>query len=265
MAALSAVTKTRVDKIDIPADRLRALDDDWAMGVAQSMAVNGQQSPIIVSKAVRGRHKLIAGLHRLTAARHLEWAEIDAMVFQGGALEARLLEIDENLIRRELSALDRASHLAERRRIYEELYPDTARGNAGAAARWGYATDKLSFASETAARLGISERDVQRSIARHTRIAPDVRAKIALTAIATRGAELDALARLEPEAQRRAVDMVLAGEARSVAAAAIVISGARTAPLSPEDVEFDRLVSAWKRAGARARERFLTDIVRRDA
>lgn len=261
----STVAKIRIDLIDIPADRLRQLDEVWAAGLAQSLTVNGLQSPIMVGKAVRGRHGLIAGLHRLTAARRLEWIEIDAIVFVGSKLEARLCEIDENLIRRELSPLDRASHLAERQRIYEELYPDTKRGAAGAAARWGDANDKLSFASDVAEKLGVSERDVQRSIARYTRIAPDVRAQIALTWIADKGVELDALAKLEPALQRQVVMALLNGDAKSVKAAAAALTGARPPLLSPEDVEFDRLQSAWRRAGARARARFLDELERQGA
>lgn len=249
-------------QIDIPDDRLRQMDSDWADGLAQSLSVNGLQNPITVTAPdKKGRHVLIAGLHRLTAATRLEWPEIDAIIFTGSKLAQRLVEIDENLIRRELSPLDKASHLAERQRIYEELFPETKKGAAGALARWEGASDKLSFAAEVAEKLGISARDVQRSIARFTKIAPDVRAQIASTWIADKGVELDALAKLDPALQRKVVASLLNGDAKSVKAAAAALEGIRPALTSDDDEEFDRLLTAWRRAGARARRRFVDWLV----
>lgn len=251
-----------IELIDVPEDRLRLPDPDAVGAIALSMDERGLMHPITVAAPKKGeRFRLIAGLHRLTAARQLGWSEIAASVFAGKALEARLLEIDENLFHRPLSPLDRAAHLAERQRIYHELYPETRPGAAGATARW-HATDKLSFASEAAEKLGVSERDVQRSIARYTRIAPDVRAQIALTWIADKGTELDALARLEPAQQRKAVTALLNRDAASVRQAVAAMSGARPAAPAPDEAEYDRLMEAWRRAGARAKERFLAELER---
>lgn len=260
------IRKIPLDLIDVPDDRLRALDPDWADGLAQSMSINGLQSPVMVAEDKKGRYTLIAGLHRLTAAQRLEWGEIDAHVFTGTRLQQRLLEIDENLIRRELSPLDKASHLAERQRIYEELYPETKRGAAGAAARWADANEKsslASFSADVAERLGMTQRAIQISIARHNNIAADVRAQIALTWIADKGVELDALAKLEPSLQRKAVTMLLNGDAKSVKQAAADLKGIRPAPTSAEDAEYDRLMADWRRAGARARQRFVEELIRR--
>ncbi|MBB4018198.1 ParB family chromosome partitioning protein [Chelatococcus caeni] len=247
-----------LDKI-ITSDRLRQVDNDWVVGIAQSMDINGQQTPIMVtSPDKKGRHSLIAGMHRLEAARMLGWTEIAATVFSGSKLEARLREIDENLMRRELSPLDHAAHLAERKRIYEELYPETRQGEAGAAARWMQRT-KLSFASEVAEKLRVSERDVRRSIARYSKISPDVRARIAGTWIADKGVDLDALAKLGPDEQRAVVDMILAGgdAPKSVGAAVKALRGEREAKPSEADQQYEALLKAWRRAGARSRAEFL--------
>jgi ParB-like chromosome segregation protein Spo0J len=59
---------------------------------------------------------LIAGRHRLEAVRSLGWSEILATVVAFDDVDRMLAEIDENLIRNDLSDLERSEHLAERKR-----------------------------------------------------------------------------------------------------------------------------------------------------
>ena len=67
---------------------------------------------------------LIAGYHRLLAYKKLNAVNITAKIVSRTA-NKKLIEIDENLIRNELSALDVVRCLALRKKIYEELYPET--------------------------------------------------------------------------------------------------------------------------------------------
>ncbi len=238
--------------------RLRQVDDDVAIGIADSMAVNGQQTPIEVSSPnAEGKYTLITGAHRLRAAQINEWTEINAVIFSGSPTQCRLREIDENLIRRELSPLDRAVFLAERKKIYEELYPETKAGAAGANARW-HTTAKFAFASETAERCGLSERSIQLAIQRYSRIAPDVREEIALTWLAHKGTELDALAKLEPDEQRKAVGMILSGEEaapKSVNEASKIIRGVREKTSNDDemDADFEAFTRKWTKNAYSAR------------
>jgi Predicted transcriptional regulators len=242
------VLRLRLDKVIVP-PRLRKVDPDLAAGIADSMAVNGQQTPIEVSpKNEKGKYTLIAGAHRIDAARLNEWEYIEATIFEGSEAQYKLREIDENLIRRELSPLDKSIFLAERKKIFEELYPESKAGVAGAAARW-HANAKFAFASETAEKCGISERYVQLAIQRFNRIAPDVRERIALTWIADKGVELDALAKLDPDEQRKAVKLLLSGKddaPKSVGAATKVVRGVR-APKEDgnKDADFEKFIRGW--------------------
>ena len=55
------------------------------------------------------------------AARRLGWQSIPARIAPLDALRAELAEIDENLIRQELTALEEAEHLQRRVEILEAL------------------------------------------------------------------------------------------------------------------------------------------------
>ena len=79
----------------------------------------------------------------------------------------RLAEIDENLIRNELTELDEALHLAERKEIYETLHPETKTGGApGAGKGKGKSVYKdctvQSFQTDTAKKVGKTSRTVER-------------------------------------------------------------------------------------------------------
>ena len=231
-------------------DRLRSLDSDWSTLLAESIKTIGLKQPSLVARSGE-KYRLVAGLHRLAAFESLGRKTIPAEIVEGDRLHQRLVEIDENLMRRELSALDRGSFLAERQAIYLELHPETARGKAGAEARWN-ANATLSFASEVQDKLGISIRSIQRAIAR-MKIAGDVRAAIATTWIADHAATLDSLARLTPSEQRKVVKLMLRDKdpVKSVGAAL----GKK--PASDKDQPLNALIALWKKTPASVKRAFV--------
>ncbi|WP_395370392.1 ParB N-terminal domain-containing protein [Komagataeibacter diospyri] len=60
-------------------DRLREIDREYAKFISASMADRGLRQPIEVRK-VGKRYELIAGGHRLEAAKILNWVDIPAVV-----------------------------------------------------------------------------------------------------------------------------------------------------------------------------------------
>lgn len=246
-----------IEAIDV-GDRLRVVDADYVKLLSASIEDVGLMQPIEVAKpSGKGRHPLIAGAHRLSAFVELGRAEIPAVVVTANKLEQKLREIDENLMRRELTPLDRATFLAKRKEVYEALHPDAKHGGDRAPTQVAKSGDMtLRFTANIAAKLDLSERDVQRAITRFKRIAPDVRERIATTWLARKGAMLDAIAKEEPGIQRAIVSQLLSAEdaPRTVAAALARISGAAAAPkVAPEA----KIFTAWKRAGSRDRAAFL--------
>jgi hypothetical protein len=96
------------------------------------MADQGQLQPIVVRRDSGDGYCLVAGLHRLEAARKLNWKEIRCSVFDDmDADRAELVEIDENLIRANLTPAEEAAHMGRRKQLYERLHPETKHGAVG--------------------------------------------------------------------------------------------------------------------------------------
>lgn len=249
-----------LDQIDA-SQRLRAIDPDHAALIAANMASKGLQTPIEVRPAKKAdRYILVVGGHRLAAAKLLGWEAIEAYVLDVTADQARLREIDENLYRHELSELDRAVFLAERKALYEKLHPETKHGGDRRSDQVAILGDLAPrFTEDACDKLGVSERTLQRMIARAA-IAPAVRARISGTRLARTGAELDALVRLPPDEQAKAVDLLLSGKEdapTSVAAATRLLRGERKAVPDASDAKYAALLAGWRRADKSARDRFL--------
>jgi ParB family chromosome partitioning protein len=126
----------------------------------------------VVHYVKRGVWRLIAGAHRLAAVPKLGHNKIDATVLHGLDIDAmRLAEIDENLVRADLTPGERALHLAERKRLYEKLHPETKHGgdrkSAGSTRQNG---DLIRFTQDAADKTGRSERTVQRELERADKI-----------------------------------------------------------------------------------------------
>jgi len=121
-----------VDQIHV-GERFRAAYESRIDELAASIELFGQQQPIVVgpllrSGKYRGKHRLVAGLHRLRAVERLGRTEIWAEIQEGSGDYLRLLELVENLHRAELTALDRATFTAEFKRLYETVFPQVSHG-----------------------------------------------------------------------------------------------------------------------------------------
>ena len=103
----------------IVGNRKRKLNESKVQSLAESFSSIGQLQPITVSEGDYGTYRLIAGLHRLEAAKAIGWEKIQAAVFEGGEIETELAEIDENLMRNDLTVLEQGEHLARRNEILE--------------------------------------------------------------------------------------------------------------------------------------------------
>ena len=262
--------KTNVRVADVDAtQRLRPVSKAGVESLLASIAEIGvMKDAIHVRQKKDGKLVLIAGGHRLAAATSLGWEEIEAKVWTEVTDDwARLMEIDDNLAGAEMNALDTAVFLAERKRVYERLHPESKAGIAGAKARWD-ATDIVSvasFATATAEKFGLGDRHVRRLIAAGSALEID---EIRLLRQAPRPVtlkDLGEISKIDTMADRRQVVLKLhGGTAKSVADARRALAretGQEKADeKTPEVREFEALRTAWLRATTASRRRFLEEF-----
>lgn len=249
--------------IDIPDDRLREVDPEKVKELASSFKEIGQITPIeVFPGTVSGRYTLNAGAHRLSAALESELPSIMALVFDGTADQRRIREIDENLYRAELTPYDQAAFLAERRAIYERL---NGRVKAGRKARTGNSDNlsQLSFFDDVTAKFGLPRRTVERSLRRMGKISSEIWYALRGHPITKKASELDKLSKLNDAEQRKVVRLLLqlVHPAKNVTAALRSLSDDPV--VSVDDKQYQKLLDAWGKAGAKAKREFLEFVDRK--
>lgn len=225
LTAGSPVILASVRSIDATG-RLRPVDRAHAQMIAASMNESGLIQPIVVRADASGNgFKLVVGGHRLCGAEINGWDEIAAILIECSDDEARQIEIDENLARKELTALERAEFLAERKRVYEAINPDAGHGKAKKPkTEKGKVANLATFArfsKDAAKSTGLGERTVQRACELAASLSPEAVALIRGTKLADNQAQLQALAALDPSEQVTAAREVAEGRASNVAKARI--------------------------------------------
>lgn len=186
--------------------RRRALNRAKVKQIADSMREIGLLNPITVCTAGT-EYTLIAGRHRIEAARSLDWRTIPALVVDLADTDRHIAEIDENLMRNELTDLERAEHLAARKGWYEAKHPETKRGGDRGNQHTGgkpRQTETISFSQDTSTKTGRTERAIRQDVQIAESIPDDVRDAIRETPLADSKIDLLNLARL-PEDQQREV------------------------------------------------------------
>ncbi len=219
--------------------RLRPINPTWSAAMAETLVAGERLPPIEVVE--RGADfRLIVGGHRLDAHRLVGRTVIEAEVYTAAefADEAaiRLREIKENMLRFELTVLDRAVHLATWKEIHEATYEPPKKGRKPKKIDLeklvqDSAAFSESFSATAAAALGISERSVRVAVQIASGIDLDIRDRIARAPIADVASELLQLAHQEPARQARIVDLMLSEPPRAGSVAeAVAVLDATPAP-----------------------------------
>lgn len=214
---MTTQAKIKIADIWIPANR-RKLDPSWVATLQQDMASgNGHMVPIEVAEEARdGKpYRLIFGAHRLAAVTGNGADEIDAIVKDrkevASEAQIRLREIAENIMRRQLSALDRAVDIADWRDIYDAAHDTGKPGRKRKPDEDEETSAKfaLNFSEAAQQTLGISRRSVFNALKIATIPAP-IRDRISLHAIADSQTDLLLLASETADRQSKVADLLLA-------------------------------------------------------
>jgi hypothetical protein len=135
----------------------------------------------------------------------------------------QLIEIDENLNRRELSPALRRSLTKQRKALYEEEHPETKRGSAGGRAKAGKGAKSQNATKQTLAFIDVHAKQtdrhratIAREISEAEKIGDDVMRKIVGTSL-DRQSEITALAAMDEQQRQEIVDRAAAGEKVSAA------------------------------------------------
>lgn len=215
-------------------DRLCKADPDVVAAMARSIDERGQRQPIEVveypdTDGGQPKYRLTAGLHRIEACTLLGRSEIEAFVTPEAEYtsthEQRLEEITENLVRRKLSALERARNLMAWKESWLALYPERGRGKASKLSQNDITDTMSSFAEVASDALGVNERTIRRATRIVEKVDPSVLDDLALHPVADKQNELLALANEEPRTQRQICDLLMEGAAASVGQALDKIGG----------------------------------------
>lgn len=196
-----------------PGRRDAALED--IKSLADSIAELGLLNPITIDQG----HTLIAGRHRMEAAKLLGWTKIECTVTDLQGLQAELAEIDENFVRKNLSIIDFGNLLLRRKEIYEILHPKTKQGMRNGQTSKNENSSVLgtkSFAQDTAEKLGVSSRTVETQIQTAKNLTPATKEIIRGSNTKVTKTNALKLSRLEPEQQEDAATQLVEGKINSV-------------------------------------------------
>lgn len=247
-------------------DRLRPVDPDHAALIAASIEEKGLLQPIVV-RPRDGGYVLTAGAHRLRALAELGWTELTVgehvVVQDKDELDARLDEIDENLARHELNALDRAFFFKERQRVYDERAKLAGRGGDRKSAKFkqeiNFPTWEIDprFSEDVKEKLGVSKTTVYRWIDIADKLDGQAVEAIRGTRIARIQSELLSLIQFSADDQIKIASAIKEGRAHNVHTAMIATK------MKPAPREDDRqarvlanLISNWDVASKPTRAAF---------
>lgn len=221
----SPVSMVAIKDIVIPPHRKP--DPAIVRQLVASIAEVDLLNPIILTPEV----ELVAGRNRIAAFVELGKTHILARTATWGMLERELAEIDENIVRRRFSVLERGRLLARKKELYEALHPEArqhARGGHAKAATEA-ATETISvapaFASDAADKLGTSERSVREEIRIAIDLAPQAAKILSGTPLEDEKVLLMQLTRLPREQQVPVARLLVDGRTKSVKSAIAVLEG----------------------------------------
>ena len=183
--------------------RLRNTSEEKVTELISSIKSIGLLHPITVSR--RENHfLLLSGHHRLAAAKELGWKHIPATIKEAHPLVEQLVEVEENLVRADLNAIQTAEHIIKREELLQELGQRAMTGDN----RW----HKNGLTSTDLAKsMGVTRRTYQlkKSVAN---LHPEVKDLLGETEFADNMTDMVLLAKQTDEVQLEVASLLFTGK-----------------------------------------------------
>lgn len=270
----------RLDRI-IKGERLRPTEPAAVEALKVSISESGLGQPITIRPAHEDAdgqwYFLVVGGHRLEAMQALGWTEIGPDLYKLRHLsdaEAALVEIDENLVRRELTPYERAVFIEARLKAWMEVnpartaptinransaqFPEVQAIKRGRPANsdkmsefLGETPPSMGFSDETAADLGISRRTVYNALTVSRGLSKAAHAKLRASTIGRNEGLLRQIASVaDPAEQLKVIEALDDGRATKFADALVIANGRTPVQVAarPVDETVEALRKLWKSA-----------------
>lgn len=254
MARFEVVETSKI----IVGERRRAVNDGYVAQIADSISKVGLLNPITVRRTPPNTKPylpwtLVAGAHRLDAMKFNGVDTIEAIVIEATRVEAEQMEIEENLIRNDLSALDRGVFVVRWKELWEKEHGPV---KVGRRQQTDETVSKPLFHEQAAERIGLSRRTVELAQFIGSRLAPELRLIVKGTKVADNQSLLKKLAGMPP-ARQRIIAKALADEPDIKRAIELTdMNAAAKKKRSRQTILFGRLVSTWGRCDKKTRQQF---------
>jgi ParB-like chromosome segregation protein Spo0J len=249
-----AITMVDLDKIKVEE---KGSKPEAVEAMKESIANLGLMSPLILDKDFH----LLAGRTRIAALKALGEKQALCIVRTLDSLHAELATIDENLIRSELSDLERLEQTKRRKEIYEELHPEAARPNGGRPPKNGATIS--SFTKDMAAKTGSSQRSVQQDLQIVENLSEAAKDVVRGTPVEDNKTELKRLSRKKPEEQVAAAEkLVEAKKTNGKTSRAPKPQSKTKTSAAAKPSPLQALSEVWKEAGEVSQRAFLTELIK---
>lgn len=158
--------------------------DEPVDDLVESIKEVGLINPLIIDP----NKNLLSGARRYRALRILGWEMVNCICYDQSDVDCEIMAIDDNLARREFSQAKQALMITRRRRLYECKHDGI-----------------VGFTTQTAEKLGITKREVERQLKRAKEASPKVLKKWEEGEITT--SAVDKLIAVPAEEQDKLVDI----------------------------------------------------------
>lgn len=261
-ATLMQMDRVVISDVIISPNRLRPVSEAGVESLIASINETGvMKDAIHVRKKHDGTLHLIAGGHRIEAARRLGWNDIEAKVWTDVTDDwSLLMEIDDNLAGAEMNALDTAVFLASRKAVYERMHPETKADAFKGNQHTGKLVSELSsFTTSTAEKFGITARQIQKIIAAGSKLNADEITQLRAAPKQVTLKDLTEISKIGETSERSGVvTRLAAGSAKSASDARKQINAKPgDAHISDADKKLRALNDAFARAPIAARRAFV--------